>query len=29
MFAGYSRSALKLVSRSVLDGRLLLLEYRP
>lgn len=29
MFAGYQGTALELVSSSVLDGRLLLLEYRP
>jgi dihydrofolate reductase len=29
MFAGYQRTAFELVSSSVLDGRLLLLEYRP
>ena len=28
-FAGYQRAAFELVSSSVLDGRLLLLEYRP
>ena len=29
MFAGYPGTAFELVSSSVLDGRLLLLEYRP
>ena len=29
MFAGYPVTTFELVSSSVLDGRLLLLEYRP